>query len=340
MTKRFRMFGYRSCVLAWLISLLSFCLSCSNGYSPITGFDAVKITSYNIQTFFDSVTTGTEYDDFRGSKSSWSEDKYKTRLNRLCAMIESINSDIFVFQEIENALVLQDISNNLKVQSDPSRYYSHAVFVPSRDGALGCAVMSRFPILSCSSHQIDYRHLSSSPPDMRPLLEVRVNSGFSSSLTIFVGHWKSKAGSDVLSNIWRSAQEDVLSSRIMQLDNNLFIFCGDCNKDISEFYCDGEQVLLGKTEIPFLHKKASCMSVYSPWLCSSNQSLDGSYYYQKKWEKIDHFFLGSDLEAQLFMTENKGSHVNDLQIPVRYTVWNGEGYSDHLPLTCVIKEKN
>lgn len=327
------------CIFILILCFSLACNSCSGSFSSLEGFDAVKITTYNIQTFFDSITVGTEYDDYKGSKSSWSEEKYKVRIGRLCSIIESIDADIFVFQEIENASVLQDISNNLKTQSDTSRCFSHAVFVPSRDGALGCAILSRFPILSCTSHQIDFRSLNSSPPDMRPLLEVRIHCGFSSPLTIYAGHWKSKAGSSVQSNDWRSAQEEVLSSRIMQLKDELYIFCGDCNKDISEFYSDGDQVLLGRTETSFVHKRESFVKASSPWLFSKNNSLEGSYYFQEKWEKIDHFFLGSALEAQSFSLENKGSHVNDERIPIRYTVWNGAGYSDHLPLSCYIIEK-
>lgn len=313
------------------------CASCSNPFPSLSGLNAVQITTYNIQTFFDAVTTGLEYDDFKGSKSSWSEEKYKIRLARLCSMLEFLDSDIFVFQEIENEQILQDISNNLKIQADASRSFSYAVFVPSRDKTLGCAVLSRFPILSCSSHAVDIRRPAVSPPDMRPLLEVSVDCGFSFPVTVFAGHWKSKAGSDEHSGFWRSAQEAVLASRISLFPEGYFIFCGDCNKDISEFHCSGAYVVLNAGDT--LTVKSELVHVISPWLVSPYSSLNGSYYYQKRWEKIDHFFLGTGLSLHAFKREDEGFHVNDQQIPVRYTVWNGEGYSDHLPLSCVFGEK-
>lgn len=321
------------------LCLLSFFFSCSSNFLPLSDNHTIKITTYNVQTFFDAVPAGSEYADFKGAKTAWTEEKYKARIKRLCSLIDTIDSDIFVFQEIENALVLQDICNNLKLQSNAARVYSYAVFVPSKNGVLGCAVLSRFPIHSCTSHQVDYRHLSVSPPDMRPLLEVTVDCGFSSPVTIFAGHWKSKADSDKLSDFWRLTQERVLSSRILQQTNNLYIFCGDCNKDITEFTFDNEQVLLGKTEISVFQKTGFYAKAVSPWLLSDYEALQGSYYYQKRWEKIDHFFIGSDFTIESFSVENTGDHVNTERIPVRYTVWNGEGYSDHLPLTCILSEK-
>ncbi len=327
----------RKAIMAVLLYLIFCCSSCSHLLPSLVGINAVKITSYNIQTFFDAVVTGSEYEDFKGKKYSWSEEKYKVRLSRLCSVLESIDSDIFVFQEIENEKILQDISNGLKTQGDSSRCFSFAVFVPSRDKTLGCAVLSRFPIISCSSHAVDIRRHALTPPDMRPLVEVKIDCGFSVPLTVFTGHWKSKSGDDGQSDFWRESQESVLVSRIGLLSDTCFVFCGDCNKDIREFACDGEYVVLNAKFSNNL--KSKLLRLVNPWLVNPYTSMNGSYYYKNTWEKIDHFFIGSALSIHSFNVENKGLHVNDKQIPLRYTIWNGEGYSDHLPITCIFTEK-
>ena len=36
----------------------------------------ISIISWNLQTFFDSVTQGSEYDEFKGEKSTWTKEKY------------------------------------------------------------------------------------------------------------------------------------------------------------------------------------------------------------------------------------------------------------------------
>ena len=73
----------------------------------------IKIASWNLQTFFDAVKVGTEYSEFTSKKSSWSEEKYKTRLSRLCEILEFVDSDIFIMQELENENILYDIINFL-----------------------------------------------------------------------------------------------------------------------------------------------------------------------------------------------------------------------------------
>ncbi len=330
---------YCNVPFVFFVLLLSLLCSCTQNIFPSAPASSeVSITTYNLQTFFDAKTLGTEYDEFKGSKSSWSEEKYTARLNRLCSIIESIDSDIFVFQEIENSSVIVDIYNYLKPLSGFTRSFSYAVFVPSRDGVLGCAVLSRYPILSCTAHQIDIRLNSSSMCDTRPLFEVSIHCGFTSPLVVYAGHWKSKSGDGAESAVIRKAQEEILCTRIAQLGHGLFIFCGDCNKDIKEFNCSGENVILSSplflSSIP-----GTGVNVFSPWLSLMNENPDGSYYYKGAWEKIDHFFAGSAVSVRSFTRITDGSHVDEKKIPVRYTVWNGQGYSDHLPLTCIISEK-
>ena len=329
---RFFRLGFFFCVSIFFSLLcMVFIFGCSFSASSLYGLDSIQVTTYNLQTFFDAQTVGTEYDDFKGSKTSWSASLYKERIDRLCSVLQEIDSDIYVFQEIENADIIYDISNNLKSQSDSSRTFTNAVFVPSRDKALGCAVLSRFPILSCTSHQIDYSFYGSLQPDTRPLMEVNIHCGFSIPLTVFVGHWKSKSGGEEASEVWRNRQEDLLLSRIQQSNSELFIFCGDCNRDIEEFSCVQQKVELSG--------RKGIQSVSSPWLFEEYAVIKGSYFYQKAWGKIDHFFLGSQVDLRSFKSEDYKPLVTEEAIPFRYTVWTGQGYSDHLPLTCIISEK-
>ena len=46
----------------------------------------ISITSWNLQTFFDGNTTGTEYSEFRKSKN-WNVTTYEARLNKLPYML-------------------------------------------------------------------------------------------------------------------------------------------------------------------------------------------------------------------------------------------------------------
>lgn len=322
-----------NCLIGFcLIGMLFLLLSCAiAGFSPGNakkqGF--LSITSWNIQTFFDTTTTGREYADFIGSKL-WNQEVYTKRLERLCEVMEKISSDVFIFQEIENEAVLADIVNYLRTQGNPMLAYSHGVFIPSRDNVLGCAILSRYPIISCTSHQIDYRFDKKRQPDSRPLTEVLIQCSFSKPIRIYTSHWKSKSGGEAQSEIWRDAQEALLAQRIFETKDQFYVFAADCNRDLVEFSQDGMFIVLNDEKLRIKSQ--------SPYLDSRFQIETGTYYFQKEWNKIDHFFIGQNVCIDYFCIENKGVHVDKDGLPYRFSIWNGQGYADHLPISCIISE--
>ncbi|HPY52432.1 MAG TPA: hypothetical protein PK505_00425 [Treponemataceae bacterium] len=326
-TKLFKM-------LAFSFVLVLFFASCHNLSSSFAGRGyrqgSLSITSWNIQTFFDTQTSGREYSDFIGTKL-WNDAVYVKRLERLCQTMEALSSDLFIFQEIENEAVLVDIVNYLKTQGNPALAYSHAVFIPSRDDVLGCAILSRYPIISCTTHQIDYRFEGKKQPDTRPLMEVLVQAHFSKPLRVYTSHWKSKSGGAEQSEFWRDAQEALIARRIRETGDQLYVFAADCNRDLSEFAQDGQHIVLDT--------EGQRLKTQSPYLFDAFADEDGTYFFQKEWNKIDHFFIGEALHILSFCIERKGLHVDKDGIPYRFSIWNGQGYSDHLPISCVVSEK-
>ena len=98
------------------------------------------LVCWNVQTFFDAVTTGTEYKDCKNSER-WNKEKYVKRLNKLCEVMTSLNPDIFVMEEIENDEVVQDIANTLAGGSwDNKKNWQYACFAKESGSAIGCAV--------------------------------------------------------------------------------------------------------------------------------------------------------------------------------------------------------
>lgn len=297
--------------------------------------NSYSMVSWNVQTFFNAIPDGTEYSDFLKTED-WTESKYRTRLTRLCECIESFNADILVLQEIESDAVIYDIVNNLRIQSNLSLSYKYATFSKEENSSLGCAVLSRVPILSCEIHHIDIRDITLMQPSMRPLMEVLFDGG----LTVFVVHWKSKSGTDN-TDFWRSWQENLLATRINELGSECFIACGDFNKNIDEFSHLQEEVCLTKENVNkpniFLTGEKNIF-VYSPWLNdeSKNTYSVGSYFYDGSWEYIDNFFSGSEVCLSDFSPIKIGSHVTDEGKPYRYSIYSGQGYSDHLPIKATI----
>ena len=108
----------------------------------------VKIVSWNLQTFFDAVKVGTEYSDFISKKSSWSEEKYKTRLTRFCEILEFADSDIFIMQEIENENILYDIINTYRLQGRRDKAYLYGGFISENGQTLDVMYKGSRPIQS------------------------------------------------------------------------------------------------------------------------------------------------------------------------------------------------
>ena len=152
-----------------LIFVMMFCIlffgcGCSNLSGGFTGAlffkkadkNEISIVSWNLQTFFDAVDSGTEYDEFTGRKSKWTEEKYKERLERLCTFMKAVNADIFCFMEVENTAVVQDIANTLQVGIS-GMSWQYVCFARESGSSLGCAVFSRYEPESLTVHSTDCR---------------------------------------------------------------------------------------------------------------------------------------------------------------------------------------
>ena len=314
-----------------LLLVLFFCAGCNEAQietEPEVETTSVtveiKIASWNLQTFFDAVKVGTEYSEFNSKKSSWSEDKYKVRLNRLCEILELTDADIFVMQEIENEGILYDIINNYRLQGRRDKAYLYGAFVGEKNQAFGCGVLSKIPLYNLKSHQLDIKTEIGEQPDMRPLMEFSLDEDFSKR--IFVCHWKSKSGGEKETELWRNYQQRLLSNVLNTSPCN-FVVCGDFNKDIKDFSIKNEKVVFqdDKTDI--------CLK--SGWLSFPSEE-SGSYFYQNEWEKIDHFFVSENCQIKEFYTIKNGPNITEEGIPFRYNLWNGQGYSDHLPIVCTV----
>jgi endonuclease/exonuclease/phosphatase family metal-dependent hydrolase len=318
----------RNVTLFWVLALAVFVLSCAGGSGFGKDRNAFSLASWNTQTFFDGETSGDEYNEFKGASSSWSRDKYRDRLKRLCESIKILDADVLALEEIENEAVLFDIANELSGVIAPHKLYGYACFARQPGSSIGCAVLSRFPLEGLTVHNCDYRaSLDKKPPLMRPLLEVSVRvSAAAPPIKLFVAHWKSKSGDTEDAAFWQSRQESVLARRISRFleqtdGNGAVIACGDFNRGADEFEA----------------LSALCESGWS--LFPESIVGKGSYYYREQWERIDHIFVAGAASLKAFAAQTSGPWTRpggSESIPYRYAVRSGKGYSDHLPVTGVV----
>ena len=74
------LFPFFACLAAGILFLQ--CTRCT----PLTDTqfkEPITLVTYNTQTFFDAIEDGSEFKEYKGSKSRWTEQKYRTRLARV-----------------------------------------------------------------------------------------------------------------------------------------------------------------------------------------------------------------------------------------------------------------
>ncbi len=338
-----------------IVILCFFCASCTM-LSDRLGIENEKTTlsviNWNVQTFFDSKEDGTEYYDFKGSNSAWSEELYIKRLKTLSNFIMLTKADVYVFQEIENSAILQDLANELVGLRATKKGYGYSCFSKQKEDALGIAIFSRYPLENIRVHQVDYdvalglsMFNNSSDildgtkleqPSMRSILEAQVVVSPHKTLTIYASHWKSKYGGEKETEVWRNTQERLLADLLI-LENNPFIATGDFNRTLDEFI-KMENKNDSADERVVMQGSGESINLISPWITFDEKTTaKGSYYYEGEWEKIDHFFYNDSLTVLDFQTITNTITVGDLETPMRFNLYTGNGSSDHLPLSLEIK---
>jgi endonuclease/exonuclease/phosphatase family metal-dependent hydrolase len=335
--QRRRLAGSGAC--AAFLAVFCASVSCSAGVGAARGDSTFSLTCWNVQTFFDGETSGAEYAEYRGAKSFWSREKYRARLKRLCESVAAFDSDVLAFEEIENEETVADIANELYGHLARNKLYPYACFARGDGGSIGCAVLSRFPLQSCTVHQCDFRASvkDAGAPRMRPLMEVTLAvSDSAPPVRLLVNHWKSKSGGEDNAAFWQKQQEAVLSRRIGRVSSeSAVVVCGDFNRDLSEFAQESAEVLLradigGGENVP----------VVSGWLLFPESATGaGSYYYRGAWERIDHIFTAGRCTMRSFRARADGPWAREQggeRLPYRYQISSGAGYSDHLPIQCVV----
>jgi hypothetical protein len=300
-------------------------------------FKPLKITSWNVQTFFDEKNVGTEYSEFVKSRN-WGEKMYRDRLIKLSECIKKIDGDVLILEEIENEKVLRDILNFLGADWNPRKNYRFFCFAKSKNASIGVGIISRIKIDCVKIHGMDVRTAGNSPRSLRPIVEATVwRNG--RRLKIFANHWKSKSGGAELTEKWRNMEESILAEKIsLSLNEKIpVVAAGDFNRDILDFFdaCSGK-VFLRRMKCGKFSGEG--IFVKSPWFSGENLVQPGSYFFRGEWSRIDNFFFAGDVEVKNFFAETDGPWCAEENfVPKKYSLWNGNGYSDHLPISCRVE---
>jgi endonuclease/exonuclease/phosphatase family metal-dependent hydrolase len=315
--------------------------------------------SYNLQTLFDPVDQGGEYEDFSVAKGSWNEDLYRLRIAALASAIRAAvpgGPEVLVVQEVENRRVLADLA-------EAAGGYPNLALSPAEEATLSCGIASRLPLIAVRAHR--YKSAGDGPASVpRYLLECELDAG-GLVLYVLAAHWKSKLGGAQATEPERQAAAvlaaSVIRARLETDPSAAIILAGDLNENPDEYDLAGGAyptalMPVGKgpgpwLSITFLATEASTQGpvLYCPW-----DDYGGySYLYAGVPERIDHLLLspglvgeklagagqgaGSLLQLVSFSAEAPDFLLGSKGQPLGWSSRLASGYSDHLPVRITIR---
>lgn len=305
--------------LLFLLSIIPLLLSCSPSINK-AGFG---IATWNMCQFFDSREDGGEFSGWRES-DGWNDEKYNERIKKTIMHMASNfkEADVIILEEVESREVLISLLEG-GLKKEGYIYYG----IASEESGLNVAFISRIKPYSVSLLFL---------PEARPMLEMDFNIEGERVRVIGV-HLRSRLEEE---------NKDIRREELMLL------------KDEAKDF-DGSLIILGDFNIdPLIHKDEMCGSregetvlpltgdgsrardgwLYSPFLDYASPLLDGTYYYDGNWERLDNILLSSsffDGEGIEYIESRviKGSDGSDYSgRPIKYDKSTGKGLSDHFAL--------
>ncbi len=327
---------------------LAFSSSCSCSVAGGEEERDLTIVSYNVQTLFDTVDDGDEFDGFSLSQG-WSSALYSERLHRACSALIQYSPhqpDIIILQEVEGERVIEDM-----IESDLGQrgflFYASTSSVAS---PIEVAVLSRYRILESHIHAVE---------GFRDILEAVIDVN-GEAIRIYALHLRSRREGEQESEPERIAQiralKDVMANHT-GLAGTRFptVIAGDFNEsaDEQDRIQGAYQSALIPVDTPLRRQWEEAGSLvitggypdfttfYSFFLDDRFPPVseaDGSYHYDGLWLSYDQILLGSDLFDSAGYRFSCGGVITHPALldtdgtPHRYLVKSHTGTSDHLPV--------
>ena len=305
---------------------------------------------YNVENLFDTIDDKSKNDNefLPNSKKKWNSEKYFHKLNQLEKVFSSINNkkipNIIGLCEVENKLVIDDL---LKQPFFKNHSFQILHQESPDNRGIDCAILFDAKFELIKSDFIEIKIPESSRPT-RDIVYVELKVNNTESLHLFVNHWPSRWGGTEKTEHKRIYTANVLKKYIEKNigKNGNILLMGDfndypSNKSITEN--------LEKT------KKVKFTNLMS-FLEGKN---NGSYNYKGEWGFLDHIIISSNLleksgcrkianklkvtkygvfkeDWMLYEGKKPNRTYGGLNKKTGLYNWYG-GFSDHLPIYCVIK---
>lgn len=319
---------FASCVC--IIHISAFCQSESKSFS---------ILFYNVENLFDTINNPhTKDDEFtpEGDKQ-WGTRKYYRKLHSLSQVIIASGGwdipDIIGLAEIETKKCTQDLIYKTALSRFRYEYIHHES--PDFRGIDVALIYNPQSFTPLYDSAITVLFPNQNTATTRDILYVKgVITDWQDTLHIFVLHFPSRFGGTKRSEFKRIAATNTVLNTI---------------EDIRKKQANAHIIIMGDfNDTP---KNKAPQSISSPpysFIRLTDSTQAGTYVYKGVWQELDHCYISCSIQEHFSTTFSIVSHNFMLQADKNgktkpFRTYAGPyylgGYSDHLPIMCVLRKK-
>jgi endonuclease/exonuclease/phosphatase family metal-dependent hydrolase len=313
--------------------------------APIARGDDLSIASWNCENLFDTVddpkVEGDEEFTPDGPKH-WTPERLDTKLKNLASIISKMNGgrgpDVLGVCEVENRKVVEMLVEKLKPLG--RKYEIVHKDSPSERG-IDCAIIYDSGVFTLVDSQ--FHHVDAGPT--RDIVEAKLRRN-GNDLYVFMDHWPSRFHEES----FRDKAGDVARQRIDAIlaasPKADIIMLGDFNDESTDpSIRDHLRAVTSKEKMP----TDAMLDTTAPIKAAGK----GTLVYKNKWEMLDHIFISPGLldnagfhwktgsskryeNPELFYQPNFSDAIKRPSSSYTRNQFHKNGYSDHLPLGCII----
>jgi endonuclease/exonuclease/phosphatase family metal-dependent hydrolase len=345
------------------------------------------VVSYNVENLFDQTDEdrNAHYGDFRinpnadGRSSNYGElvnfegrdvtfTEVKAQgVRKVLLGLDPTGPEVVVLQEIESA---QSIVELQRVVADLGYNVAEfSGFLPNEEAnPIGNAILSKFPVVSKSLLAVPYpANVEQRTEPIRPVFKVAVQPAPSKKLTLYINHWRSKAGPESLRKASAEVIEADIQAELVKNPAYDYMIVGDLNSSYNEniviapehndtqgetgintvLNAQGDEPLLLQSTEPKkynLHfelergdRKTHFTSNYG-WDCLDHMIVGNGAYDQKGISYIDNSFQAGHARMprlKFLFDQNQNTirwMISKDPLDINRTIHRVGGYSDHVPI--------
>ncbi len=305
------------------------------------------IASWNVENLFDleddpAVELDEEYTPQAPKK--WTQERLEVKLNNLASIISKMNEgrgpDVLGLNEVENRKVVEMLVAEL---APLGRQYEIVHKDSPSDRGIDCALIYDANVFGLADSQFHFVDAEKT----RDIVEARLRHE-GDDLLVFVNHWPSRNNDESQ----RIKAASVLRGRLDEIfaadANAEVVLVGDFNDEPDNVSIkDHLRVAASATDLP-----AGALYDTTAKIAIDNK---GTFVFDNEWELIDHIIVSTGLlddedfrwkpeSSQRIEFPEQFFHPNfpdAISRPSRsYSrdTFHEDGYSDHLPVACVIEK--